>query len=1191
MAVQTIEFKFTGLDQDSDQRLMQPGDSRYRLNCVNDSTDAGLLGDIQNIKGNVAYIHTAPAGTNICIGSVKDIQNNAIIYFVFNSNGDHQIRRFFPDLGTDQLIIQSDVLNFQSTSKIYHVNIVGELLYWTDGWFEDYGYGANNLLNYNPPRKINIAKAIAGDPGYAPLTFETLDRIKYQPPYPPTLKYGYDPGISYNYIFGKMFQVASRYTCDDKEVTTWSSLSKVLLPAYTFKNPSSNNPTYDLNENTIIITFDTGSEIVTDIELAVRSSITNVDGGASYFIIAKLNKAELGIPDNTTFDYTYEGIALKQNLLADDYLRPFDFVPQISKAQEYAGGRLVDWNEVENYDNVDIDVEGEMIRYYKTGYLRETSPLVPGLTYGVPWGGGYLPPVTNIDLAFPLTTFKSDGAYQYGIVYYDRAGRSGIVNTKEEYIILTPQYDVDADPFGGMWMDPLKLRLMINNPPPIWAKYYQIVLTKELTYVKKTMFGISAYNYDSKDCQIILPETLTYNFDEGDRIRFIAINTVPTADLSATYPIFDTSANLASNNQGALPWRDTALNCEESLYSSSFINSTTFQIQSYDTATNRIKFSTEDNQSLLLQGIKGFRELFGASSNYFYVVEIFNKNRNETDNKIFYEVGEKFEIGDAYLSTRYHKGPVQDQDIAGGVPAIVDVFGFDAYVRFKRQTSQLQNLFLDGIYGSQYGLIGFSPSSWFIPYGQLPIYGLLDLTQCIPLQISLGNMPIPSTVVTLEYQASYNGPSPPDPFQQFYTNPNLGAYLGDFYGFTIPGPVQFMTWVEDEAFADDFPSTVYNDGRLNSNLETLGRKDYFARGRWSEQLFENTLINGLSTVFGGSYKDLSERYNGVSRIRQVGDTLRIRQKSKMTSFYLNKNMLNVNEGVPSVGQSSDFLSSPNLYDEEYGSSSPGADIDNGIRTNYLIDLLRGIVIRDAGNKPGIISGDSDNAKDPFKMTKYFRDLFKQIREAGEENFNIIAAWDDFSSLYTLTIQNLGQVDLPQSQTIVFHEPTNRWKSFMSYIPEWYETLGKYLVSFKNGQPYIHYENPLYNNFYGVQYGQELRVTANLGRNTIKVFNNLDLYSNIAWEIPTITIPSGPNYPNGMLSKIPAARFVAKEGVFHAPFFRDQNDPKYSSSAVIALTQGRRLRGETIELTMTNTSTSLVYVKALNIFVEQSELTI
>ena len=525
---QTIEFKYTGLDQDSDQRLMNPGDSRYRLNCINDSTDDGLLGDIQNIKGNAIYPYDAPAGTNKVIGSCKDTQNNAILFFVYNSNGDHQIRRFYPDTLANELILQSEELNFQANFRIYHANIINGLLYWTDGWFEDFEYGSNNKLNYNPPRKINIQKAIDGDPGYSPITFETLDRIKYPPIYAPRLRYSYDATNPYNYVYGRLYQATSRFTYDDKEQSTWSTLSKVLLPAYTYVSNSS----LQNIENNIEIEVDTGSEIVTEIEIALRIN-------DSYFIISKLNKAELGIPSNTTYTYTYDGIAYKENLLAEDFLRPFDYVPQISKAQDIVGGRITDGNVTKNYDNVDVLLDIQFERYKKQDYVRETSlgDSSGYTTYGVPWGQGE-------NAQYPLCTFKSDGVYQVGLVYKDRAKRSGVVNTKDEFIALTPQYDIGLFPTNGMLMDPLKMICSINNQPPIWAKYYQIVLSKELSYKKKTMFTISAQNYSAEKGTFELPIDLGYTFDDGDRIRLVAYNSVGTPDLTARYPIFETIQNV-----------------------------------------------------------------------------------------------------------------------------------------------------------------------------------------------------------------------------------------------------------------------------------------------------------------------------------------------------------------------------------------------------------------------------------------------------------------------------------------------------------------------------------------------------------------------------------------------------------------------------------------------------------------------
>lgn len=1193
---QTIEFKFTGLDQDSDQRLMAPGDSRYRLNCINDSTDDGLLGDIQNIKGTLAYIHTTPTGTNITIGSCKDTKNNAIIYFVYNSTRNHQIRRFFPDTGIDEIILQNQILNFQQDYRVYHANVINGLLYWTDGYFESYEYDINNLLQFNPPRKINIDKAIKytlGQPGgYTSITFETLDRIKYQPDTPPTLRYLYDAAQIENYLYGKMFQFAYRYRFDDNEISTWSTLSQVLLPAYNFVDGS----TLQLIENTIGVTLDSGAQIVVEIEVAIRSSVTNTDGGNSYFIVSRLNKADLSIPDNTAYEYIYDGVAFKENLTADDYLRPYDYVPQISKSQEIAGGRMTDANVVEDYDTPNVIFTGEFIRYYKDTDIRTTSPdpSNPSNPNTTPWGS--IP-----QNQYPISTFHQLGLYQPGFAFYDRAGRSCVVSTDENNLLTVPSIDVDANPFGGMLGDPLKLRLTIDKDfeVPDWATHWAPLLTKELSYIKKQQLLITQNNFNYNTGKLQLPTNSGYTFLEGDRVRMVAYSYAPVnflvTSLGVTINGTITFDDIASYNS----YVADQFYFPPALYNSSLVTQATstfnYEIQEFDSATFEISFSDEDTIDIKTNPATPFNNHGKGPNNiipenYFYIIEIYNKNRNTTENKIFFEVGEKYEIGNANTPTRYLKAPVQDQ-IPGSQDAIVDIYGFDCYLRRKKQDISQFPVLLLGADGA-----GTSGPNIYNSYPEdfLPYFKDADLTQVTVIDWDL----VPPGLLgnyTVNTGIGFANPILGSTAFIWHTiiEQNAGTYTPDpanpfLYGIIFDAPLTLFPWIEDYAFSDDYPSTMYNDGRPNSNLETLGRRDYISRIRWSGRLFENTLINELSTVYAASYKDLSQTYNEISRIRQVGDTLKVRQKNKMTSFYLDKNMLNVNEGVDNVGQSNDFLSSPNLYDEFYGSTSPGADIQ-AIRTGYFLDLMNGVVIRDAGNKPLPISGDDDNAQDPFKMAKYFRDLCKSIRQLGIENFNIIGCWDEFSSLYTLTVQEI-RVDEGLSQTIVFHEPTNRWKSFMSYVPEWYETLGKYVVSFKDSQPYIHYQNPLRNNFLGTQYGQEIRVTANVGRNTVKNFTNLDMYSNIAWEIPTINIPATPNSPIGMLSALPSAKFNAKEGVWHSEFLRDKNDPKYTSQ-VIAWLNGRRLKGETIELVMTNTSTSLVYLKALNIYINPSELTI
>ena len=87
-----------GLDSDSENRLIADTDYRYAMNIRNSIGYDGQFGVLTNVKGNVLVDnYTLPNGTNKCIGSYYDKGENTTIYFVWNSNGEHLILRFYPN--------------------------------------------------------------------------------------------------------------------------------------------------------------------------------------------------------------------------------------------------------------------------------------------------------------------------------------------------------------------------------------------------------------------------------------------------------------------------------------------------------------------------------------------------------------------------------------------------------------------------------------------------------------------------------------------------------------------------------------------------------------------------------------------------------------------------------------------------------------------------------------------------------------------------------------------------------------------------------------------------------------------------------------------------------------------------------------------------------------------------------------
>ena len=147
-----------GIDTDSENRMVDFKDYRYALNIRNGISYLKRTGGTTNVRGNekivttiYPYTTTVPSGKNKCIGTYEDKQNATLFFFIWNSESNHQIIRFYPDKKSvaspygeaHQLCVYD--FGWKSWTKITSVDLVaGKLLYWCD-----------NVKS----RKLNIEKA------------------------------------------------------------------------------------------------------------------------------------------------------------------------------------------------------------------------------------------------------------------------------------------------------------------------------------------------------------------------------------------------------------------------------------------------------------------------------------------------------------------------------------------------------------------------------------------------------------------------------------------------------------------------------------------------------------------------------------------------------------------------------------------------------------------------------------------------------------------------------------------------------------------------------------------------------------------------------------------------------------------------------------------------------------------------
>ena len=136
-------FLKSKMNKDLDDRLIPNGEYRDANNISVGKSEDDDIGALENVKGN-----TLVPGTNVgaleVIGYLKDNNSETIYLFLTDNVNDHRIYKYFNNSYTK--IVEGAFLNFNNQNLISGINLVENLLFFTD--------------NRNQPRKINVNKPL-----------------------------------------------------------------------------------------------------------------------------------------------------------------------------------------------------------------------------------------------------------------------------------------------------------------------------------------------------------------------------------------------------------------------------------------------------------------------------------------------------------------------------------------------------------------------------------------------------------------------------------------------------------------------------------------------------------------------------------------------------------------------------------------------------------------------------------------------------------------------------------------------------------------------------------------------------------------------------------------------------------------------------------------------------------------------
>jgi len=336
------------MNKSVDERLVPQGEYIDALNVRLGSTEGTEIGAVENSKGNtllveLKYLNVPLTSNARCIGAYEDGANETIYWFVHD-----QGNILSPTEKVDMIVsfniqtsilfyhvISTSVLNFSKDFLVNGIDLIGDLLFFTD--------------NLNPPRKINVNRNyLKPVSGIDQVTEQDISVILAPPLDAPKLQQIQIAGEQ-NYMDDLFLSFAYRWKYEDGEYSAISPFTKVAFTPGPFElnYDTYNNDGMKNIFNSVSISFNTGGINVKDVDVLFKFSTSQ-----SINVIERYNKVDQGWLDNTTQSIQFTNKKIYTALPEEQLLRLYDNVPRIAQSLTIMGNRLMYGNYVDGYNIV-----------------------------------------------------------------------------------------------------------------------------------------------------------------------------------------------------------------------------------------------------------------------------------------------------------------------------------------------------------------------------------------------------------------------------------------------------------------------------------------------------------------------------------------------------------------------------------------------------------------------------------------------------------------------------------------------------------------------------------------------------------------------------------------------------------------------------------------------------------------------
>jgi hypothetical protein len=1043
----------------------------------------------ENIKGNYLISNSnLPTGNNECVGPFYDSVKKRILFFNWNSNGNHglyklsietgavtQIFRCGVDSATDILRLSLDY-PIHSMAIIYRPESDGDLLYWTDGNAED----------DNRPRYLNIDTVST----LSPFTEDMINAAKNAPLVPPFVNnlggYQNDATVNVNRLSGKLFRFCYYWGYANLEKSTLSPISSVPIPVDGFNPTIQNDPT---KNNYIVVPTIAGGNDATKLGICGQQNIDNVWG--DMFLIEELDMVQNNISPGAAFSYNFYNDGTYPSLdprYADSY---YDRLPDIANTLELLNGNVIIYGGItEGYNQIP----------------REDIDVVIGA--GLATGGMAYTYTSLFSVMVFITAVQPGATYQIQFTYSSGAG--GDSSPKNvNYIALLGDTVQDVA---------VALAALLNgnniSTTLLGAGIFSIQTTTgagTITAFTTTSTGVSVSFGNSTSCWDWSSGqrfALIYFDDRGKPIDIISYtkSTLDTTDFAVTTPDYD-----AFTGSSAYPIITALINHLPPQ------NASSFQWLRASLTPPPLYMVTCDWQA-------------DADFYYYCIQNLDYQNQKDTGFIPSYEFNKGDHVKIVGINTggtgsvsynSYDQQP--DFEILGVVERTMTVpASTGRYLKIKRPPSFPTP-----------GPNGFSLIKIYTPYSR----------QNTDRQVFFewGQEYGFTEIMGVKY---HDG----ELFNQTATQPASFQWVdGDMYINTrnyyplVGSTTTLQSFFTSARYSEYFESSVNSNGRGWVLDENAARIYNPVQLRWGQAYQQDTNINNINRFYDTDYDTIDRAKGDIRRLKTRDRILRVFQDRGIGQFGVYARFIQNNDGNSELVTTSEIITTNNVqyYQGFYGLSGYSTNLCSSPVADYFNDVITGREIRLGGD------GITDLGllyKGQFTFPKQVTPYNQEVLRANGSIAKVMKYWDSFESeSHTILQAGTGTGGTLPDRNYSFNETRNAFCcDNYDEDPEWAISADDVVYSFKNGQVWKRSELAPYCNFFGTQYNCSITVVFNQNIGQKKTWESIAEVANKTWVVPLAYTDTNSYGTQRQESNIVEAEFIVLEGMPSASIKRDVN---------------------------------------------------